>query len=403
MKIPSSQPNDPTVPSSKKRVLITYGWNRMSYIINKSLHNQGYQTFVVSTAWMTINRLSRYTYKNLIISSFAKNPDRYIDHIIAICKTNDISIWIPSHEESFVASAYKTRLNDNGIKILCPSLSILKVAHKKNSSGAIAESIGVPTPRSCFPLTHEEAFDFFNATPKPVVLKLTQSNGASGVFYLNSSDELAPFLGSIRHWILQEYVDGIGYGVSCLFSESGQLIAQFTHERLAEKLVSGGTSIYRQSAKLPLIEEHAIRLLRHLQWQGVAMVEFKVNPDTGQVWFIEINPRFWGSLALPYYSGVDFPYLLCQLIEGKTPSPVLEYRVGVKVGWILGAGIRLVIAGLNRKSRFNPFTMRCDFYDDFSWEDPFALLGEGLYYLKKMITSGGVNSDEPVFFNIDVL
>ena len=33
------------------------------------------------------------------------------------------------------------------------------------------------------------------------------------------------------------------------------------------KLVSGGTSIYRQSAKLPLIEEHAIRLLRHLQWQ----------------------------------------------------------------------------------------------------------------------------------------
>ena len=32
---------------------------------------------------------------------------------------------------------------------------------------------------------------------------------------------------------------------------------------------------------------------------------------------IEVNPRFWGSLALAIYAGIDFPYLLYKLaMEG---------------------------------------------------------------------------------------
>ncbi len=40
------------------------------------------------------------------------------------------------------------------------------------------------------------------------------------------------------------------------------------------------------------------------------MVEFKLDPRDNTPKLMEINPRFWGSLALAIESGVNFPYLL---------------------------------------------------------------------------------------------
>lgn len=35
---------------------------------------------------------------------------------------------------------------------------------------------------------------------------------------------------------------------------------------------------------------------------------------------MEINPRYWGSLALPIHAGVDFPYYHYGLAVGDAPS-----------------------------------------------------------------------------------
>jgi biotin carboxylase len=73
-----------------------------------------------------------------------------------------------------------------------------------------------------------------------------------------------------------------------------------------------------------------IKLLKALNWYGVAMVEFKMDPRDGKLKFLEINPRFWGSLPLAIASGVDFPYLLYRMAMDGDIEPVLKYKVGVK-------------------------------------------------------------------------
>ena len=45
------------------RVIITYGWNRIAYIVNRSLSSKGIKTYVGDIAKFTMNRFSKFTYK----------------------------------------------------------------------------------------------------------------------------------------------------------------------------------------------------------------------------------------------------------------------------------------------------------------------------------------------------
>ena len=73
----------------------------------------------------------------------------------------------------------------------------------------------------------------------------------------------------------------------------------------------------------------------HINWHGVAMVEFKVSSD-GIPYIMEVNPRFWGSLQLAIDSEVDFPYMLYKLAIGDRVQKVDGYKVGIKNRWLLG-------------------------------------------------------------------
>lgn len=130
--------------------------------------------------------------------------------------------------------------------------------------------------------------------------------------------------------LVQEYVPGAGYGVSALFGKDGGVVALFAHRRLREYPVSGGPSCFCESFYDSRLFDYALRLLRALRWQGVAMVEFKQDA-AGEFRLMEINPRFWGSLPLAIAAGVDFPYLLYQVARGETPAPVLRYAIGVRM------------------------------------------------------------------------
>jgi predicted ATP-grasp superfamily ATP-dependent carboligase len=136
--------------------------------------------------------------------------------------------------------------------------------------------------------------------------------------------------------LLQERINGLGVGLFVLRWE-GEVIARFAHRRLREKPPSGGVSVYRESIAVdPELARRADLLLDRFGWNGVAMIEFKVDAATGTPYLMEINGRFWGSLQLAVDAGVDFPRLLAEAAMGRRPSPVRDYRLGVRSRWWMG-------------------------------------------------------------------
>jgi predicted ATP-grasp superfamily ATP-dependent carboligase len=136
--------------------------------------------------------------------------------------------------------------------------------------------------------------------------------------------------------LLQEKISGPGIGVFLLIWDE-ETKAEFGHRRLREKPPSGGVSVLRESVTVPddLLDQSE-RLLHAFQWRGVAMVEYKIDNQTGTPYLMEVNGRFWGSLQLAVDAGVDFPSLLVRHALGESPPPVRDYQVGVKLQWFWG-------------------------------------------------------------------
>jgi len=136
--------------------------------------------------------------------------------------------------------------------------------------------------------------------------------------------------------LLQERIVGPGVGIF-VFRWDGQVRAVFAHRRIREKPPSGGVSVYRESIPAdPALVRRSIALLESFQWQGVAMVEYKLDERTGEAYLMEINGRFWGSLQLAIDSGVDFPRLLLSALAGEPGMEPTTYQVGVRSRWWWG-------------------------------------------------------------------
>jgi hypothetical protein len=146
------------------------------------------------------------------------------------------------------------------------------------------------------------------------------------------------------------------------------------------------------------LRRESLALLERLQWHGVAMVEFRVREDGSPV-FIELNGRFWNSLALAVYAGVDFPALLAEMVlTGKTRT-VADYPEGVRCRWLLGDLRHLLEVWRGRPSGFpGRFPARLEtlgqfllpvpgtFHDNFQWRDPLPEAGDWLDFLFRRLS-----------------
>lgn len=138
------------------------------------------------------------------------------------------------------------------------------------------------------------------------------------------SDTLEKFRGAPYLPLVQEYCPGRGVGIE-LCMHNGEAVAAFQHERLREIPPTGGVSVMRRSVPLHRsMFSDSVRLLKALNWQGVAMVEFRYDYESNKYWLMEINGRFWGSICLPVVCGINFPFILLETMGfGKRPSHIL--------------------------------------------------------------------------------
>jgi protein-tyrosine-phosphatase len=136
--------------------------------------------------------------------------------------------------------------------------------------------------------------------------------------------------------LLQPYAPGEGVGIETLFHDGAPLVL-FQHRRIKEFPAAGGVSVLAVSEELdPELAEHSVRLLRALEWEGPAMVEYRHDRESGAAVLMEVNGRLWGSLPLSISAGVDFPYLCWQLARGGVPRLPKGYRAGVRARWAAG-------------------------------------------------------------------
>jgi predicted ATP-grasp superfamily ATP-dependent carboligase len=250
------------------------------------------------------------------------------------------------------------------VRIPFPEAEIVATAADKSKVLALAEQIGVPTPKMLVVNSPQEIDSILPRVEYPAVFKPARSRAwtgerwiSGGTGYSQGADDLRARLNSLHPAIfpilIQERIEGPGVGVFVCCGRDSQILATFAHRRLREKPPSGGVSVLCESAPVdPVAKAHAIHLLQRIGWLGVAMVEFKQDSRDGSLKLMEINGRFWGSLQLAIDAGVNFPRLAADIALGAV-TPVDGYRIGVRSRWFWGDVDAMLALLLRSRAQLN--------------------------------------------------
>jgi predicted ATP-grasp superfamily ATP-dependent carboligase len=290
--------------------------------------------------------------------------DEFIDFMIRLVRSRKFDILLPVRSTVTPLIAQHAKEFKPFVNFALPSLESMTLANNKELTFRFAEKMKIPVPRTIYPRKFSDVEQEAKNFRFPVVAKALIASGSRGLAYLNSADELLRFAkknlisqsdANQQKCIVQEYIRGPGCGFFSIFDQ-GEPKAIFMHRRIREYPITGGPSTLAESYYHPRLKELGLKLLKALNWNGVAMVEFKLDLADNEFKLMEINPRFWGSLNLPVACGVDFPHLFCLLAMKQDFEPVFEYRKGIKFRWLFPGDFMHLLAqyGLSK-----------DFYTDF--------------------------------------
>ena len=347
--LPSITATSNALPRARVAIL-TDGMMRKCLSAIRALGKAGFRVHVLGDSWLTVGFWSHFTRKRLLVPEAKENPDGYgkvlLAHLQSLAATMPAvarPVLLPMEEDTLRYVVRERQALRAYADFLVPEPEALEACLNKGATMALALRLGLPHPRT---EVAESAADLLKITGdfagREFVVKPLRGVGASGVRYNPRFDSRSAeaYFQSFGPALVQDRIpaEGDGIGVSLLFGADGACLAHFCHKRLQQYPNSGGPSTDRVGIEDPELLEQSLTLMRALNWKGIAMVEWKVDPRDGRPKLMEVNPRFWGSLELAVRSGVDFPVLYAQAAAGQ-PTIYSQPVDAVRCRWLIPGDI----------------------------------------------------------------
>lgn len=327
-----------------ERILVTDGEQRAALAVVRSLGRAGYRVTVAAGRVPSLAGVSRWAERQVLLPDPLAAAQEYAARVREIVRRDRIALVLPIAEPALLALTEHG--DDLGALLPWPGFDAVRTVCDKPRVLAMAAGIGIPVPPQVLLTSPADPLEV-GGLGTPLVLKPARSVGEAagiraklGVRYTSDQAALPGALASLPDaaWpvLVQRRIEGPGVGVF-LLRWNGEIQACFMHRRLREKPPSGGVSTASLAIPPdPTLLDQACRLLAALEWQGVAMVEFKRDQATGIHYLMEVNGRFWGSLALAIEAGVDFPRRLVAAALGRPEPAVSTWRAGLRLRWWWG-------------------------------------------------------------------
>jgi predicted ATP-grasp superfamily ATP-dependent carboligase len=330
------------------RVFVTDGRQRPALAIVRSLGRRGVPVLVGAETEASLASASRYCERHVTYPSPEQDHSAFDRFVLAFARRGEADVILPVTDIAMAAITANQDALRHHCALACPPYAAFDVVTDKSTLVERAREVGVPVPQTRYVDGLSDLPSVPDLTNGPAVVKPIRSRVRTGagwtgtaVHYVQSGAELRRLYEQTEYLqrcpsLIQQRIVGPGRAIFVLF-DHGRLLTDFAHQRVREKPPSGGASVVSESVAVdPRLRDYAVRLLGPLGWHGVAMLEFKQDARTGELYLIEVNGRFWGSLQLAIAAGVDFPYLTYQLAIGERPSVPESYAIGVKCRWLLG-------------------------------------------------------------------
>ncbi|WP_255198810.1 carboxylate--amine ligase [Halorarius litoreus] len=322
-------------------VVVPTGHDPASFTTVRSLGRQGVTTIVGSEHRTVPAAASRYCDEFVDLPSPYEDLVAYKDALVDLAKRPEVRTIVPIRpHDTYVLSRYAEEFAPY-VSLPVPDPATLERVHDRVQLAAAATDAGVPFPETC-------TLDEFEPDPDRGSIVKSRFNlladgylpeyepGESAV--VKTVQHLAPgespdrdaLTAEMGHVpIVQSFVPTAEKLMFAALYDHGRAVATFQHRQIRGNSYTGGGGVYRQSMFLPDLERVARRLLDHLEWHGLACIEYIRDAETGEYKPIEINPRMWQSLPSTVQAGADFPFYYWQQATGRADEIDAGYELGL--------------------------------------------------------------------------
>jgi len=359
-------------------VLVTNGLLRMALAAVRSLGKKKVEVIAAEKTRVAPSLLSRYCSLPLFSPDARQEPEIYLSWLLDTVKSYKPTVLFPMDDDVMdLAAAHRTELAKYCRLVLPPQESYI-IARDKGLAVKAAQKAGLACPETYQIEDLTGIGEISSKITYPVLIKPRMSSGSRGMSIVYDSRLFAKAYREVHEKypfpLIQEYLEqGDRYDVCLLFNQQSRLKAAFVQKEIRHFPPEMGPSTMQESVYAADLLEQAEALLASLNWQGLAEVEFMKDPQDGKMRFMEINPRFWGSLQLAILAGVDFPWLYYQLaVEGDVRDS-FTYESGLRCRHFFPGDVLHFITSKNRFKLDPPlFAGKKErvFDDIVSWEDP---------------------------------
>ncbi len=254
--------------------------------------------------------------------------DALLAQLMRVRSSHGIDVLMPSLDSELRAiSALRGHLHTAGIHTFVPDLDAIERSSKPRLPELDGVS-GIRVPESATVTSAEELATKSEELGFPLVVK--------GPFYgaeivRSLGDALAAFYRFASTWgtpiVLQRFIAGEEYNVAALGDGQGGTVGAVAMRKMALTDKGKGWSGVTISNRDLLSQGEAV--IRALRWRGPLEVEILRERRSGDLYIIEINPRFPAWIFLSAAAGQNLPYYAVRLALGlDVPSPAPPYRVG---------------------------------------------------------------------------
>jgi predicted ATP-grasp superfamily ATP-dependent carboligase len=332
----------------------------------RALRAGGYRPWIASSRRGTYATRSRAAAGKTYVPDPARDPQGFVDALVSSAERVSATAVLPTSESALLALAGNDHRFPAGVAVGADSAEIVRRATAKPELLRLAAlaGLGVPTTTT---ITGADVDRADSRIPFPAVVKPLRSEtpGRDGRLEYASAQSvrtregLEAVVESLpgSSWLVQPQVPGKLRAVSGVAWE-GRLVCAM-HQCAERTYPLLGPSAY--AATIPPdeeLEQGVARLLELLGFSGIFQAQF-IASDVN--YFIDFNPRMYGSLALAVGAGLNLPVIWADLLVGRSPR-LRPYRWHVRyrseerdaraiVAALLRGELRLALRGIVPRRR----------------------------------------------------
>jgi predicted ATP-grasp superfamily ATP-dependent carboligase len=307
---------------------LVIGGNLNGLSIARSLGRRGVPVWVTSPPNIKLASYSRYTQRTLPwLNVDSEGQAAYLLELAQRYHLNQWVLFPTSDESAALLSKFHSALSRR-FRVSTPAWEALRWAYDKRLTYRLAAEQQVDYPSTIYPVSEADLPTVnFPAILKPATHATISRFTADKAWPVTNREELLARYREARELIpsdlilIQERIPGGGesqFSYAALCCE-GQPIASLTARRTRQYPIDFGySSSFVETLDVPEIVGPSQRLLAAIQYTGIVEVEYKFDARDGRYKLLDINPRLWTWSPLGGRAGVDFPYLLWQMMVGRT-------------------------------------------------------------------------------------